>query len=382
MTKLVWRNLMRNKRRTFLTVASVALALVLLTLLGTLLEALSAAEGSTANRIVVRHAISLTFPLPEAYEQRLRGVEHVEAVTILNWFQGVYKNTRPENFFPRFATEADTLFDVFPEYRLPPEQIEAWKADRRGFIAGKALTEQQGWELGDTITIKGDIYPVDVELVLRGIFTHPDGASLERQIFFHRRYVEEAMGNPGVVSTYFAKLDSPEAVPEVVKTVEAMFANSADQVRAETEEAFALSFVSMLGNVRFLFGAIGLAIVISIFFITANTMAMAARERTTEVAVLRTLGFRRSRVVTVVVAEALLVGLGGAALGVVLAVGLLRLLGSLMQRMSIFVGELAPAPETLLLGVVVGLVIGVLSGVGPAVIAARLPIVDGLRQVG
>lgn len=382
MTKLVWRNLMRNKRRTVLTIASVALALLLLTLLGTLLEALTEAQGSTANRIVVRHAISLTFPLPEAYEQRLRGLEHVEAVTILNWFQGVYKNTRPENFFPRFATDAETLFDVFPEYRIPAEQIDAWKADRRGFIAGRALAEQQGWELGDTITIKGDIYPVDVELVLRGIFTHPDGAGLERQIFFHRRYVEEAMGNPGVVSTYFVKLDSQEAVPQVVRTVEAMFANSADQVRAETEEAFALSFASMLGNVRFLFGAIGLAIVVSIFFITANTMAMAARERTTEVAVLRTLGFRRSRVVAVVVAEALLVGLAGAALGVVLAAGLLRLLGSVMQQMSIFVGDLAPAPETLLVGVVVGLAIGALSGVGPAVIAARLPIVDGLRQVG
>jgi putative ABC transport system permease protein len=138
----------------------------------------------------------------------------------------------------------------------------------------------------------------------------------------------------------------------------------------------------MLGNVRFLFGAIGLAIVISIFFITANTMAMAARERTTEVAVLRTLGFRRSRVVTVVIAEALLVGVAGAVLGVVLGILLLQGVGAALQQMSIFVGDLAPEPSTLLLGLAVGLAIGALSGAGPAVIAARLPIVDGLRRVG
>lgn len=381
MLKLIVRNLTRNPLRTLLTMGSVGLALFVLGLLGAILEAMERAEGSADNRIVVRHAVSLTFSCPESYWEKLRRLDHVIEVTPLNWYQGTYKDDRPENFFPRFSSDPETLFKVFSDYQISPEAIEAWKADRAGFVAGKALADKYGWKIGDTITIKGDIYPVDVELNLRGIFENVETRSAERQIFFQRRYLEEAMNNPGIVGTYWLLLDSPDSVAPVVKAAEEMFANSDAPVRAETEEAFQLSFLEMLGNIRLLLGSIGLAIVISILFITANTMAMAARDRTREVAVLRTLGFRSGQMVGMVLSESLLVAVFGALSGVLVLSGLLALIrGWLQENLAIF-GTLIVSPNLWMSALTIGVVIGMLSGLVPALAAARASIVDGLRKV-
>ena len=380
MNKLVWRNLTRNPMRTLLTIASVGLALFILCLLSALLQAMERAEGAAANRVVVRHAVSLTFALPESYWEKLRKLDHVLEVTPLNWYQGQYIDDKQENFFPRFSSDPDTLTKVFDDTILPPEQMEAFKADRAGFIAGKTLVDKYKWKIGDQITIKGDIYPVDVQLNLRGIFENPKARSNERQIFFQRRYLEEAMNNPGRVGTFWLKLDSPSSVTAVVKAAEAMFANSEAPVRAETEEAFQLSFLEMLGNVRLLLGSIGLAIVISILFITANTMAMAARDRTREVAVLRTLGFRTGQVTWLVLAESLLVALLGAAGGMGFAWAILFLLHDKMADFGLF-GTLTVSPGLAGVSLLLGAVIGLLAGILPAIAAARTDIVDGLRKV-
>lgn len=382
MTKLIWRNLLRNKRRTVLTVGSVAASLVVLAFLQVVLAAMSVAESSTgSHRVVVRSAISLTFSLPQAYEARLMSIPNVEAITQLNWFQGIYRDTRPENMFPRFGTDPQTLFDVFPEIQITEEEIEAFRSERSGFIAGQRLVQEQGWKIGDRITIKGDIYPVDLDLVLRGIFTQTENAGAERMLYFHQRYVEEALGNPGQVSNYWLRIRSSEAVPGTIAAIEERFKNSASQVRAETEEAFALSFLQMFGNVRFLFTIIGLAVVVSILLITANTMAMGARQRTAEVAVLRTLGFRRHQVMGVVVCESLVVGVLGAALGCVVATILITGITSFLEQMGIIFGEIRVTPETLGFAMGIGVVVGLVSGLVPAVHAARLKIVDGLRRV-
>ena len=170
MIKLIRRNLLRNKRRTFLTMASLAMALFILSLLGVVNDAMSFAdESAIPDRLVVRNAISLTFPLPEAYEQRLRTIDNVTAVTPQNWFQGVYRDQRPENFFPRFTVDPETFRSVFYDYTWNEEEWEAFAAQRTAFAAGRELTEIQGWSLGDTIAIKGDIFPIDVELQLRAI---------------------------------------------------------------------------------------------------------------------------------------------------------------------------------------------------------------------
>lgn len=381
MGKLVWRNLLRNKRRTLLTIASVALALFLLSLLGAFLGSLEPEDDPDARQLVVRNRISLTFDLPQAYWQRLRSIEHVVEVTTQNWFGGIYKDTRPENYFPRFAGDPQTWRRVFSNYEMPEEQFEAWAAERTACVAGKSLVERQGWALGERIHIKGDIYPVDLDLTLRGIFTFPGNEGAERQLWFHHQYLEEALGNPGSVGNYWLLLDRPESADPVIRDAEAMFLNSADQVRAETGAQFARSFTQMMGNVQFLFGAIGLAIVVSIFFIVANTMAMAARERTSEVAVLRTLGFRKGQVVSLVVAESVAVGLLGAGLGILMAYGVLEGIASRVRDMGFFWGQLGVSPERVGLGLLIGLGIGLLSGTYPALAAARLRIVDGLRRV-
>jgi putative ABC transport system permease protein len=301
----------------------------------------------------------------------------------LQWFQGVYKDNRPENFFPRFAADPATLLDVFPEIEISEEHLAAWKGERSSFIAGKKLAEEMGWELGDIITIRGDIFPVNPELVLRGLFQVPATPSQERGLYFHYRYLEEALGNPGRVGTFWLLLDRPESASEVIRAAEAMFANSSAQVRAESEEAFALSFVQMLGNIRFLFLAVGSGIVISILLITANTMAMAARERTREVAVLRTLGFRRKHVVGLVVLEAVGVGLLGAVAGLVAASFVLQGVGPALEQMGLFAfGMTANDPSRIFQALGLGLLLGLLAGAYPAWNAARLKIVDGLRAVG
>ncbi len=382
MIKLIRRNLLRNKRRTFLTMASLAMALFILSLLGVVNDAMDFAdESALPDRLVVRHAISLAFQLPEAYEQRLRSIDHVVEVTPQNWFQGVYKDTRPENFFPRFTIDPETFRGVFYDYGWDEEEWAAFAAQRNAFAAGRELAEDQGWRLGDTIAIKGDIWPVDVELQLRALFDSDD-AGQEQQIFFHRRYFEEAMGNPGQNGTYWLRLDDPEAAPEVIAAAEAMFENSDNQVRAETAEAFAASFVQMLGNFRLFFATLGLGVVICIFFIAANTMAMAARERTTEVSVLRTLGFRRNQVLGMVIGESLAVGVLGSALGVGLTAVALRGATPMLEQMGFgFGGGFALETGVLLAAVAVGVAVGLLSGVLPALAAARLRIVDGLRRI-
>lgn len=381
MIKLIRRNLLRNKRRTFLTMASLAMALFILSLLGVVNDAMSFAdESAIPDRLVVRNAISLTFPLPEAYEQRLRTIDNVVAVTPQNWFQGVYRDQRPENFFPRFTIDPETFRSVFYDLEWNEEEWEAFAAQRTAFAAGRELTEIQGWSLGDTIAIKGDIFPIDVELQLRAIFDF-DEPGQERQIFFHRRYVEEAMGNPGQNGTYWLRLDDPTAAPAVIAAAEAMFENSDNQVRAETAEAFAASFTEMLGNIQFFFSMIGLAIVISIFLITANTMAMAARERTTEVSVLRTLGFRRNQVLGMVIGESLAVGVLGSALGLGFTAVAIQGATPFLEQMGFGFGGFALDAQVLVTAVAIGVSVGLLSGVFPAVAAARLKIVDGLRRL-
>jgi putative ABC transport system permease protein len=361
MLKLVLRNLLRNKRRTVLTVGSVAVAILLLSLLSALLAALESAEGSADNRVIVRHAVSLTFYLPESYWRKVEALPHVTAVTPLNWYGGIYKNERPENFFAQFASDPGTLFDVYPEYRIPEEEKAAWAADRGGFLAGKALADRYGWRIGDKIFIKRTIYPVDLELTLRGVFTEPEAVSQERQVFFQREYLEEALDHPGMVGAYSLRIDSPDNVPAVIQAAEALFANSEAQVRAETEKAFQLSFLEMLGNVRALFGYVGLAAVVSIL--------------------LRSLGFGKGRVFSLVVLESVAVALLGAAAGSGAAAGLLRAAASGLEKVFPVFATLRMTPGTWAAALAAALAIGLVSGLVPALGAARLRVADGLRRV-
>ncbi|HSG38141.1 MAG TPA: FtsX-like permease family protein [Thermoanaerobaculia bacterium] len=381
MIKLVWRNLTRNKRRTVLTLLSLAFALIVLTCLGAFADALGGAQKSVDTRLVVRSAVSLAMNLPESYGQRLRGLEHVRALTPLNWFNGVYKEPSPANSFPRFAADPATLFEVYPELRLDPAARAAWEGERTAFIAGKTLADQQGWKVGDQIFLRGDLYPTDLTLTLRGVYTSPDRPSMEKQIYFHRRYLEESLGNPGLVSTYILMIDSPDHAAGVMRAADALFATAEQQVRSETEEQFQVAFFSLLGNVRLLFTAIGLALVASVFFINTTTMAMAARERTREVAILKTLGFPPGRTLILVLAESVLLGVAGALLGGWLSSLLLGAAAGALDKTFPILGTISMSPRAWGVALLAGLAIGLVAGIGPAVVAFRLRIVDGLRRV-
>jgi putative ABC transport system permease protein len=382
MRKLVWRNLLRNKRRAGLTVASLTLGVMLLCVLGALLQTFDPAETEASeNRVVVRHAVSLQFDLPEAYWRRLEGLDHVEVVSPLSWFGGIYKDTRRENFFSQFGTDPETLLAAFEDLEIEPEAVAAWLAERRSFIAGRALAQKHGWEIGDEIFLQGEIYPIDLNLVLRGIFTDSQDEAQENQIFFHRDYVEEALGNPGQVGTFWLLVDDLENIPAVIEAAEAMFENSEARVKAETEQAFVLAFVQMMGNVELLFGAIGFAVIVSVFLITANTMAMAVRERNTEISVLKTLGFRRGQVLGVLTAEAMVIGIVGGLLGVTLAATLLRLAAGALSSELLLFQTLTLRSDVALLGLAAALGIGTLSGLVPGYAMARRSVVEGLRKV-
>jgi len=382
MRKLVWRNLLRNKRRAGLTVASLTLGVMLLCVLGALLQTFDPAETEASeNRVVVRHAVSLQFDLPEAYWRRLEGLDHVEVVSPLSWFGGIYKDTRRENFFSQFGTDPETLLAAFEDLEIEPEAVAAWLAERRSFIAGRALAKKHGWEIGDEIFLQGEIYPIDLNLVLRGIFTDSQDEAQENQIFFHRDYVEEALGNPGQVGTFWLLVDDLENIPAVIEAAEAMFENSEARVKAETEQAFVLAFVQMMGNVELLFGAIGFAVIVSVLLITANTMAMAVRERNTEISVLKTLGFRRGQVLGVLTAEAMVIGIVGGLLGVTLAATLLRLAAGALSSELLLFQTLTLRSDVALLGLAAALGIGTLSGLVPGYAMARRSVVEGLRKV-
>src|ERR1700719_275368 len=315
LTRFVTKNAFRNKRRSTLTVLSIAFSLLLLTLMMTIWRAFYLDQGSaeSAERLVVRHRVSLTFNLPGYYREKIRALPGVVAVVPVSWFGGVYKDQRPQSFFARFGTDPEEFFKVFRDIQLPDEQRLAWQRDRQGVIVDDTLAKKYGWKLGDRIVLKGDIYPVDLELYVRVIFTpYPDNKS----VYFNAKYVEEAVDFfKGRAGTFSILAASPGDVSKIASAVDDMFRNSPQPTKAESEKAFGLEFVAMLGNVKAFILSICSAVVFTTLLVSANTIAMSIRERTREVAVLKTLGFTRRNVLGLFVGEAVTLSLVGGLLG-------------------------------------------------------------------
>jgi putative ABC transport system permease protein len=379
LTRFVTKNAFRNKRRSILTVLSIAFSLLLLTFMMTLWHAFALDEGSaeSAQRLVVRHRVSLTFTLPSYYREKIRAIPGVVAVVPLSWFQGVYKDQKPGNFFARFGTDPDELLKVYRDIQIPDDQVKAWQRDRQGAIVDDTLAKAYGWKLGDRIFIQGDIYPVNLELNVRGIFhSTPDNKS----VYFNTKYVEEAVSwFKGQAGTFGILVDSPADVPKVAAAVDEMFHNSPQPTKTETAKAFGLDFVAMLGNVKAFILLICSAVVFATLLVSANTMAMSIRERTQEVAVLKTLGFTTRRVLSLFVGEAVGLSLAGGLIGACLGELLVYGFGHLVQltffplRVTLGIWALA-----LLTSGIVGLV----SAALPSYHAAQVNIVDGLRHIG
>src|SRR3984957_5490405 len=304
LTRFVTKNPFRHKRRSILTVLSIAFPLLLLTLMMTIWRGFYLDQGSaeSAERLVVRHRVSLTFSLPGFYREKIRAVPGVVSVVPVSWFGGIYKDQKPENFFAQFGTDPDEFFKTFRDMALPEDQIKAWQRDRQGVIVDDFLANKYGWKLGDRVVLQGTIYPVNLELNVRGIFhSNPDN----KAVYFNAKYVEEAVSFfKGQAGTFSILAASPGDVSRIASAVDDMFRNSPQATKTESEKAFGLEFVAMMGNVKAFILMICSAVVFATLLVSANTMAMSIRERTREVAVLKTLGFTKRGVLGLFVSEA------------------------------------------------------------------------------
>ncbi|MBK9088272.1 MAG: ABC transporter permease [Holophagales bacterium] len=379
----VFRSLFRKKTRSILTIASIVLPFFVICVLGTLLMALDAdtSGGKGMYRLVVRHKVSLGNAIPEAYRERIAQLPGVKDVTILNWFGGQYRDNRPENMFARFGCEPESLLRIFDEVTIVEGKAADWTSDRSGALVGERLMKRYGWKIGDKFVLKGDIFPINLELTVRAVFRGSD----ETGVYFDRKAVEEGLPLvKGQVGTFWIKAESADAAQRLPRAVDAMFENSSAPTKTETEKEFQNGFVSMLGNVKAVVTGISTAIALVILLISANTMAMAARERVTEIAVLRTLGFGKPLILTLILAESLLLSATGAFVGL----GLFRIAfpvlkeGLLNSPMAGFAAGMQLFPEVLMTGVGITLLVGLVAGIVPAIRSAQRSIPDGLRQVG
>jgi putative ABC transport system permease protein len=383
LARFVRKNAFRNKLRSTLTILSMAFSLALLSFLTSMWRAFYGddlrSEQST-QRLIVRHKVSLTNLIPSSYRDKIRRIPGVVRVLPMNWFGGIYKDTTQKNFFARFGTDPDEFFDVYTELEIPKDQEGAWKKDRAGAVADAELAKKYGWKVGDRIVLQGDIYPIRLELTLRGIFT----AKLpNNSLYFNEKYVEEGVPFAKGQAGFFGILvDSPQNVDRVSHDVDAMFANAPEPTRTETEKAFGLSFLAMLGNVKAFILVISLAAVFTILLVSGNTMAMSIRERTREVAVLKTMGFTRKVILGLFVGEAVAIAALGGVLGTLFALFLITGGTHAPQGANLFVIAQHEWRFTAPAACGVAILAGFLSSAIPAYSASRTGIVEGLRHIG
>lgn len=380
LTRFVTKNAFRNKRRSLLTVLSIAFSLLLLTLMMTIWHAFYLSDGSaeSAQRLVVRHRVSLTFSLPGYYREKIRAIPGVVSVVPVSWFGGIYKDQKPENFFAQFGTDPDEFFKTFRDISMPEDEIKAWQRDRQGVIVDDFLANKYGWKTGDRIVLQGTIYPVNLELNIRGIYhSNPDNKS----VYFNAKYVEEAVpffkGQAGTFSILGA---SPSDVSTIAGTIDDMFRNSPQPTKSESEKAFGLEFVAMMGNVKAFILSICSAVVFATLLVAANTMAMSIRERTREVAVLKTLGFTRRGVLGLFVSEAVALALAGGLIGG--SLGWLMVYGLTHSKQFISFFPMRVTPEIWMAALITSGIVGLLSAAVPSYHASKVNIVDGLRHIG
>ena len=378
LTRFVTKNAFRNKRRSFLTVLSIGGSLLLLTFLITIWRSFYDNKPTelSAQRLIVRNKVSLIFNLPSAYRQKIQSMPGVKEVVNQQWFGGQYMDDKPEHYFAQFGTDPQQILKVYPEFKMPPDQIEAWQYDRAGAIVDVGLAKKFGWKVGDRLNITGKIFPVNLELTIRGIFTPPDPT---QSIYFNKDYIDEGFARlKGSEGFYAVLADSPESVPKVAQAIDDEFRNSDRATKTESEHAFQLGFIGMLGNIKAFIMSICLAVVFTILLVSANTMAMSIRERTREVAVLKTLGFTRNSILGLFIGEAVSLSLVGGLLGSGLC---FLIVGGMASQGGYFTG-MKVTPLTMLAALLIAAVVGLVSSFVPSYHAAKVNIVDGLRHIG
>lgn len=381
--KLIIRNMFRHKLRLVLTITAVAVAIMAFGLLRTLVDLwYLGAERSAANRLVTRNAISLTFPLPISYRDRIRRVEGVKAVSYGNFFGGIYIDQK--HFFANYAVEPESYLGLYPEIVLTEEHKLAFMADRKGCVVGQKLADNYGWKIGDQITLKGTIFPGEWEFVLRGIYRGSDKSVDERALIFQWDYLNEVMKKTvprraDQVGFYMIGIKSPEQAAQVSQDVDSTFRNSLAETLTETERAFHLGFIAMTEAILMIIKIVSYVVIVIIMAVTANTMAMTARERLREYATLKVLGFGASRIAIVVYGESLAICLTGGVTGALLTYPAAHWIET---ELSQYFPSFSIRNETIVLEFLLVILVGVVAGIFPVWRAATIRIIDGIRRIG
>jgi putative ABC transport system permease protein len=379
LSTFVAKSAFRNKRRSLLTVASIAFSLLLLCIMLCVWRSFYIDKGApdSALRIMTRHKVSLANFLPIYYREKIRTIPGVVHVVPMTWFGGKYKDDKPENFFAQFATDPEEYFDVAADKVMPAEQLAAWKRDRAGCVVDADLAKKHHWKIGDHIILQGTIFPGDFDLILRGIYTIDPPQS---NLYFHAKYLEESVDwFKDTAGFYFTRVDTAEHMPQAARAIDDMFHGSPVPTKSESEQAFKADFIAMLGSVKAFILSICGAVVFTTLLVCANTMAMSIRERTREVAVLRTLGFTRGRILKLLLTESIAICAIGGLAGVTLATVSI----AFMSRPGVGLPvSMHMTVATALVAMVVAFFVGLVSGLIPSYRASNLGIVDALRYIG
>ena len=382
--KLIFKNVFRAKLRTGLTITGLVVAIVAFGLLQTVVDAWYAgANASSGTRLVTRNAISLVFPMPVYYRERMRSVEGVKSVSYSQWFGGIYKE--PQNFFPQFAIDHTNYLEMFPEFIIQPQELTDFKRDRQGAMVGRKLADQFGWKIGDTIPIRGTIFQGNWQFTIRGIFDGKDESTITRQFFMHWDYINEDIKRRfprrgDNIGAFNIEIKDASRAAEVSKEIDNLFRNSLAETLTETEKAFQLGFVAQSEAIVVAIRTVSFVVIFIIMAVVANTMAMTARERIAEYATLKVLGFSPFYVGALIFGEAMVLALTGASIGILLTFPMAQ--GFASSPAGAAFAVFAVTPETVQLQIICALVVGVVASVVPSIRSARVKIVDGLRHVG
>ena len=379
---LIFRNVLRSKRRSILTLASTAVSMAILALLVALYQGLFFMEDVSdagALRLITRHKVALTQPLPISHMAKIRAVPGVEEISPYSWFQGKYGDNKISEQFARLAVDTEHIFAIFPDFTMPPEQMEAFKKNRTGCAVAEVIAERLKIKLHDRIVIVGDIYPVRLELTVEAIFKHPENAE---QVFFHQEYLGELLKDypdyRDLVSTYIVRANNVKDMPRIARAIDEQFANSPYPTRTESEKEFVRAFLAFLGNLKVYLGAICGAVTFTILLVSANAISMSVRERTRETAIMRALGYTPGEILACILGESVVVSVLGGVVGLALGAVLVKMLSAVTAGLVNL--RLSWVAIVIVLGV--ALLVGLVAAVVPALVTARKNLVESLRFTG
>ena len=381
--KLIIKNSFRHRLRTILTIFGVAVAILSFGLLRTVVSAWYAGvEASSASRLVARNAISLIFPLPLSYEDKIRQIEGVKRVSFGNWFGGIYIDEK--HFFANYAVEPESYLKLYPEIIIPEDQKKAFLQDRKAAVAGRILIEKYGWKIGDIITLKGTIYPGTWDFVIRGIYRGRDKTVDESAFIFHWDYLNETLKKTSPmradqVGWYMIGVTNPNLAADVAVRIDKAFKNSLAETLTETEKAFQLGFISMTEAIVIAIKLVSFVVVFIIMVVVANTMAMTARERIGEYAIFKTLGFGGWHIAKLVFGESLFITMIGCALGIALTFPAADIFSS---ALSTYFPVFNVAKKTIYMDIIASIIVGMVSALFPTWRAIKIRVADGLRRIG